>query len=57
MFDDDRPLADVRAALWRELGPRGTALAQLTADLQDDAAAQLRTRVRARLAEVVGLPT
>jgi hypothetical protein len=57
MFDDDGPLADVRAALWRELGPRGTALAQLTADLQDDAAAQLRTRVRARLAEVVGLQT
>jgi len=54
MFDDDRPLGDVRAALWRELGPGGSALPQLTAELQDDAAARMRTRVRALLAEVVG---
>lgn len=53
-FDDDPPLGTVRAALWRELGPRGSALPQLTADLQDDAAARLRTRVRALLTEVVG---
>lgn len=54
MFDDDRPLAAVRAALWRELGPGGRALPHLTADLQQDAAARRRTRVRALLAEVVG---
>lgn len=54
MFDDDRPLTAVRAELWRELGPGGSALPQLTADLQDDAAARLRTRVRALLSEVVG---
>lgn len=53
-FDDDPSLGTVRSALWRELGPGGTALPRLTADLQDDAAAQLRTRVRALLTEVVG---
>lgn len=54
MFDDDPSLGAVRAALWRELGPGGSALPQLTADLQDGAAARLRTRVRALLTEVVG---
>lgn len=53
-FDDDPSLRTVRAALWRELGPGGSALPELTADLQDGAAARLRTRVRALLAEVVG---
>lgn len=51
-FDDDPSLGKVRAALWRELGQGGTALPQLTADLQDDAAARLRTRVRALLTEI-----
>ncbi|MEX2658923.1 MAG: hypothetical protein WD232_04445 [Acidimicrobiales bacterium] len=54
MFHDDPSSGAVRAALWRELGPGGRALPQLTADLQDGAAARLRTRVRALLTEVVG---
>lgn len=55
-FDSSGSLAGVRADLWRELGPNGTALDVLTADLQDDPAARLRTRVRALLTETVGLP-
>lgn len=55
-FDSSVPLARVRAAVWRELGPDGAALGALTAGLQDDAAARLRTRVRALLAETVGQP-
>lgn len=53
-FDSSEPLEGVRAALWRELGPDGTALDVLTAGLKDDPAAQLRTRVRALLTETVG---
>ncbi|MFP4512800.1 MAG: hypothetical protein ACLFRV_07630 [Acidimicrobiales bacterium] len=53
-FDSSEPLARVRAALWRELGPHGAALDALTAGLQDDPAARLRTRVRALLTETVG---
>ncbi len=41
--------------LWRELGPEGAALGVLTADLQNDPAARLRTRIRALLAETVGV--
>ena len=53
-FDDSATLRDLRLVLWRELGPGGTAAAALTERLQDDAAARLRTRLRALLAEVVG---
>lgn len=53
-FDSSEPLRRVRAALWRELGPNGNALDELTAGLQADAAARLRTRVRALLTETVG---
>jgi hypothetical protein len=53
-FDDDRALEDVRDVLWHELGPDGAALPRLTEGLQDDAAARLRTRLRALLNEVVG---
>lgn len=56
MFDGDQPLQDLRTALWRELGPNGSALHLLTAELHDDAAARMRTRIRALLAEVVGVP-
>jgi hypothetical protein len=56
MLDDDRSLQDLREAVWRELGPGGGALPFLTSQLQDDAAARLRTRIRALLAEVVGEP-
>lgn len=53
MFDD-RSLGPVREVLWQQLGPRGRALPQLTEGLQEEAAARMRTRVRALLAEVVG---
>jgi hypothetical protein len=53
-FDQDRALGEVRAALWRELGPNGVALDVLTAGLQDESAARLRTRVRALLVETIG---
>lgn len=56
-FDGDRPLETVRAALWHELRPEGSALHRLAAGLQEDSAARLRTRVRALLAEVVGTQT
>lgn len=53
-FDSSEPLRLVRTALWRELGPGGSALANLTAGLQADPAARMRTRLRALLAETVG---
>ncbi len=53
-FDSSEPLRRVREILWRELGPDGAALDVLTADLQDDPAARLRTRIRALLTETVG---
>jgi hypothetical protein len=46
----------IRAALWQELGAGGRALPALTARMQDEAAARIRTRVRALLVEVVGEP-
>jgi hypothetical protein len=55
-FDETETLRAVRSALWRELGPRGTALDQLTAGLQDEPAARFRTRVRALLNETIGEP-
>lgn len=54
MFDGDTALEELRADLWRELGPNGNSLASLTGDLQDDPAARRRTRVRALLAETIG---
>lgn len=56
MFDDDPQLQRIRAALWQELGAGGRALPALTARMQDEAAARIRTRVRALLVEVVGEP-
>lgn len=53
-FDSSEPLRQVRTALWSELGPGGSALAMLTAGLQADPGARLRTRVRALLNETVG---
>jgi hypothetical protein len=53
-FDDSATLRDLRLVLWRELGPGGAAVTALTERLQDDAAARLRTRLRALLVEVVG---
>lgn len=54
VFSGHEPLERVARLLARELGPGGSALPILTAGLQDDAAARLRTRLRALLAEVVG---
>lgn len=53
---NDPSLQRVRSEMWRQLGPDGVALSTLAADLQPDAAARLRTRVRALLAETVGVP-
>lgn len=55
LVDDDDAAADpLRTALWSELGPGGAAIQSLTASLQDEAAARLRTRCRALLTEVIG---
>jgi hypothetical protein len=48
--------AELRALLHRELGPNGTSLDAITGDLQANAAARLRTRIRSLLAEVAGVP-
>jgi hypothetical protein len=55
MFDDDEPLEELRGILWRELGPDGHSLPAVVRDLQEAPAARLRTRLRALLAEVVGV--
>lgn len=54
MFDSDEPLEELREILWRELGAGSHALPMIIGDLQQEPAAQLRTRIRALLAEVVG---
>lgn len=54
-FEDPR-LGRVRAELWRQLGPEASALATLTSGLQPEAAARRRTRIRALLAETLGVP-
>jgi hypothetical protein len=53
-FDGSAALRETAKILWRELGPGGYALPSITAGLQPAAAARLRTRLRALLAEVVG---
>jgi hypothetical protein len=53
-FDANTTLRGLRAALWRELGPNGAAVTVLTKELQQDAAARMRTRLRALLTDVVG---
>ena len=55
MFDATPSLQEVRSLLARELGPGGHSLPAITAGLRDQAAAQLRTRIRALLAEVAGV--
>jgi len=50
-------LAQLPSLLASELGPDGRSVPALTAGLQDDAAARMRTRLRALLAEVVGVIT
>jgi hypothetical protein len=54
ILDSSELLRRVREILWHELSPDGPALGVLTADLQDDPAARLRTRIRALLAETIG---
>ena len=53
-LDTNPTLRDLRRVLWRELGPGGAAVTALTNDLQHEAAARLRTRLHALLAEIVG---
>lgn len=55
-FTSNEILHQVQQVLWSELGPNGRALSTLTADLQADRAARLRTRVRALITETVGTP-
>ncbi|MCU1453788.1 MAG: hypothetical protein JWN46_1934 [Acidimicrobiales bacterium] len=51
---EDPALSGLRQLLTHELGDGGSALPMLTAGLQGEAAARMRTRLRALLAEVVG---
>lgn len=53
-FEVSAVLRSLREVLWRELGPGGSAVGTLTEPLQRDAAARLRTRLRALLVETVG---
>lgn len=52
---DQGVLEQLRTALWHDFGEGGTAVAAVTAGLQQAATAQLRTRLRALVLEVVGL--
>ena len=54
-FDEDDSLRRVPAIVRRELGAEGPALAILTDGLQPEAAARMRTRIRALLMEVTGV--
>ena len=54
---DDPALSGLQQLLAHELGDGGSSLPVLTAGLQDEAAARMRTRLRALLAEVVGIAT
>ena len=53
-FDTNTTLRGLRAALWRQLGPNGAAVTVLTNELLQDAAARMRTRLRALLTDVAG---
>lgn len=52
---DDPALSRLKQLLAHELGDGGSSLPVITAGLQDEAAARMRTRLRALLAEVVGI--
>ncbi len=54
---DDPALSGLQQLLATELGANGASLPALTAGLQDEPAARMRTRLRALLAEVVGIST
>jgi hypothetical protein len=51
---DAEDATDLRQLLIRELGPGGAALDAITRGSQVEAAARLRTRIRALLADVIG---
>ena len=53
----DPALSGLPELVAHELGDGGSSLPVLTAGLQDDAAARMRTRLRALMAEVVGVAT
>jgi hypothetical protein len=50
-------LSGLQQLLAHELGVGGSSLPVLTGGLEDEAAARMRTRLRALLAEVVGIAT
>lgn len=52
---DNEDASDLRDLLLRELGPGGSALPTITQGLREEPAARLRTRIRALLAEVLGI--
>jgi hypothetical protein len=52
---DGDDATELRDLLRRELGPGGSALPAITQGLQEEPAARLRTRIRALLAEVLGI--
>lgn len=54
---EDPALSGLQQLLARELGVGGSSLPVLIAGLQEEAAARMRTRLRALLAEVVGIAT
>jgi hypothetical protein len=53
-FESEAALEALREVLHREVGPDGHALSAIIADMSDDAAVRLRTRLRGLLAEIVG---
>lgn len=55
VVDSEPEAVELRALLHRELGPDGTSLDAITGELQADAAARLRTRIRSLLANVTGV--
>lgn len=54
IVDSEPEAAELRAILHRELGPNGTSLDAITSDLQAEAAARLRTRLRSLLVDAIG---
>jgi hypothetical protein len=54
LVDSEPEAAELRELLHRELGPGGSSLGAITDNLQADAAARLRTRLRSLLVDVIG---
>jgi hypothetical protein len=54
IVDSEPEATELRTLLHRELGPGGSSLEAITGDLQAEAAARLRTRLRSLVVDVVG---